>query len=88
MATKLLDQVCEAIRIRHLSPKTEEAYTHWNNRNILNYKKRHPTEDGASVPQYSSFMPEKASENGGVTSNGNRLSRKNRLSGVIVVARV
>ncbi|MEK7228883.1 MAG: phage integrase N-terminal SAM-like domain-containing protein, partial [Candidatus Binatota bacterium] len=26
---KLLDQVRQAIRARHYSPRTEEAYVHW-----------------------------------------------------------
>jgi integrase len=39
---KLLDQVQEAIRIRHDSVRTEEAYVNWIKRFILFHGKRHP----------------------------------------------
>jgi hypothetical protein len=39
---KLLDQVREAIRVRHLSYRTEQAYVDWIRRFILFHKKRHP----------------------------------------------
>jgi len=39
---KLLDEVREAIRTRHYSLKTEEAYVHWIKRFILFHNKRHP----------------------------------------------
>lgn len=48
MAVKLLDQVRESIRLRHLSPRTEEAYVHWIKRYILFHQKRHPNEMGAA----------------------------------------
>lgn len=41
---KLLDQVRQAIRMRHYSPKTEEAYVGWIKRFILFHPKRHPAE--------------------------------------------
>lgn len=43
---KLLTRVREAMRVRHLSPRTEEAYTHWIRRYILFHRKRHPAEMG------------------------------------------
>jgi hypothetical protein len=43
---KLLDQVREAIRIRHYSGQTEEAYVSWIRRFILFHNKRHPLEMG------------------------------------------
>ncbi|HEX9594218.1 MAG TPA: phage integrase N-terminal SAM-like domain-containing protein, partial [bacterium] len=43
---KLLDQVCDALRVRHLSRRTEEAYRHWIRRYILFHHKRHPREMG------------------------------------------
>jgi hypothetical protein len=43
---KLLDQVREAIRIRHYSVRTEEAYVSWIKRFILFHGKRHPLEMG------------------------------------------
>ena len=39
---KLLDQVRGAIRARHYSRRTEEAYVHWIRRYILFHNKRHP----------------------------------------------
>jgi len=43
---KLLDQVRAAIRTKHYSMKTEEAYVHWIKRFILFHHKRHPKEMG------------------------------------------
>ncbi len=43
---KLLDQVREAIRTRHYSLRTEEAYVSWIKRFILFHGKRHPLEMG------------------------------------------
>jgi len=45
--TKLLDQVRDAIRLRHLSFRTEEAYVGWVRRFILFHHKRHPKDMGA-----------------------------------------
>ena len=43
---KLLDQVRDAIRTRHYSRRTEEAYVGWIRRFILFHGKRHPGEMG------------------------------------------
>lgn len=43
---KLLDQVRHAIRLRHYSIRTEEAYVNWARRFILFHNKRHPNEMG------------------------------------------
>ena len=43
---KLLDQVRDAIRTRHYSYRTEEAYVGWIKRFILLHHKRHPAEMG------------------------------------------
>jgi hypothetical protein len=43
---KLLDEVRQAIRMRHYSPKTEESYVHWIKRFIFFHNKRHPAEMG------------------------------------------
>ena len=45
---KLLDQVRDAIRLKHYSIRTEEAYVNWVKRYVLFHHKRHPTEMGAS----------------------------------------
>jgi integron integrase len=44
---KLLDRVREAIRSRHYSRRTEEAYIGWIKRYIFFHAKRHPMEMGA-----------------------------------------
>jgi len=41
---RLLDQVRDAIRRRHYSPRTEETYVHWIKRFIYFHGKRHPRE--------------------------------------------
>lgn len=43
---RLLDQVREAIRTRHYSPRTEKAYVGWIRRFILFHGKRHPRDLG------------------------------------------
>ena len=43
---KLLDRVREALRVRHMSLRTEKAYLHWIRRYILFHGKRHPREMG------------------------------------------
>ena len=42
MKIKLLDQVRETARLKHLSLRTEEAYVQWIKRFVLFHKKRHP----------------------------------------------
>lgn len=51
---KLLDQVRDAIRTRHMSYRTEEAYVHWIKRFIFFHGKRHPVEMGAA--EVSAFL--------------------------------
>ena len=43
---KLLDVVRSRIRLKHLSKRTEDAYTYWIKRFILHFGKRHPRELG------------------------------------------
>lgn len=45
---RLLDRVRQAIRVRHYSPRTEDAYVSWIRRFILYHGKRHPREMGAA----------------------------------------
>lgn len=42
MAQKLLDQVKQVIRLKHLSLRTEEAYLYWIKEFILFHDKKHP----------------------------------------------
>ena len=44
---RLLDQVRQAIRTRHYSPRTEKAYVRWIVRFIVFHAKRHPNEMGS-----------------------------------------
>lgn len=55
---RLLDRVREAIRIRHYSVRTEEAYLHWVRRYILFHGKRHPREMGK--PEVEAFLTDLA----------------------------
>jgi hypothetical protein len=43
---ELLDQVGDAIRLKHYSILTEEAYVNWIKSYILFHNKRHPAEMG------------------------------------------
>ena len=51
---KLLDRVRDAIRTRHYSRRTEEAYAYWIRRYIVFHKKTHPASMGA--PEISAFL--------------------------------
>jgi len=51
---RLLDRVREALRTRHYSRRTEEAYVAWIRRYILFHGKRHPGEMGA--PEITRFL--------------------------------
>jgi len=54
---KLLDQVREAIRRKHYSIRTEEAYVTWIKRYILFHNKRHPKEMGsAEIQAYLTYL--------------------------------
>ena len=45
-APRLLDRLRAAIRTKHYSPKTEEAYVRWTRKFVLFHQKRHPIEMG------------------------------------------
>ncbi len=53
-----MDQVRDAIRLRHLSYSTEKAYCSWIKRFILHQGKRHPREMGES--EISAFLTDLA----------------------------
>jgi len=57
---KLLDQVRQAIRTRHYSPRTEETYVHWIKRFIFFHNKRHPAE--MAEPEIARFLSNLATE--------------------------
>jgi hypothetical protein len=54
MEVKLLDRVRGAIRTRHYSRRTEEAYAYWIRRYIVFHKKKHPSVMGA--PEVTAFL--------------------------------
>jgi integron integrase len=51
---KLLDQVRDAIRLKHFSYRTEQTYVQWIRRYILFHDKRHPKDMG--VPEIEAFL--------------------------------
>jgi hypothetical protein len=51
---KLLDQLRDAIRIKHYAYSTEKTYVHWAKRYVLFHNKRHPAEMG--VPEIEAFL--------------------------------
>ena len=51
---KLLDWVRDALRVKHYSIRTEQAYVGWVKRYILFHDKRHPREMGA--PEIEAFL--------------------------------
>src|SRR5437867_7203600 len=53
---RLLDRVRDALRARHFSRRTEEAYVAWIRRYIFFHGKRHPAELGG--PEVSRFRSE------------------------------
>lgn len=57
---KLLDVVRDAIRLKHYSIRTEEAYVNWIRRFILFHDKRHPKDMGG--PEIEAFLTHLAVE--------------------------
>jgi site-specific recombinase XerD len=51
---KLLDQVRDAIRLKHYSYRTEQTYVQWIRRYILFHNKQHPKDMG--VPEIETFL--------------------------------
>ncbi len=57
---KLLDQVRDAIRVKHYSIRTEQAYVDWIKRFILFHGKRHPREMAEEeVAQFLTYLARK-----------------------------
>jgi integron integrase len=57
---RLLEQLRDAIRRRHYSPRTEDAYVHWVKRFIYYSGRRHPVELGGA--EVSAFLNHLAGE--------------------------
>jgi integron integrase len=54
---KLLDRVREAVRVRHYSRRTEEAYVTWIRRFIVFHGKKHPLEMGSDeIGRYLTYL--------------------------------
>lgn len=51
---RLLDQVRQAIRVRHLARNTERAYVHWVKRFVLFHERRHPRD--MAEPEVMAFL--------------------------------
>jgi integron integrase len=66
----LLDRVRQAIRMRHYSRRTEEAYVAWIRRYILHHGKKHPGEMGAT--EVSAFIASLVSHGGVSASTQNQ----------------
>jgi integron integrase len=73
---KLLDRVRAAIRARHYSLRTEEAYVGWVRRFILFHHKRHPAEMGE--PEINQFLTHLA-----VADNVAASTQNQALSGIL-----
>jgi len=63
---RLLDQMREALRLRHYSLRTEQAYLHWTQRFIYFHGKRHPRDLGPR--EVEAFLSHLAVE-GGVSAS-------------------
>jgi Phage integrase, N-terminal SAM-like domain len=55
---KLMEQVQDAIRLKHYSYKTEKSYVGWIRRYIFFHDKRHPKDMG--TPEIESFLTDLA----------------------------
>jgi integrase len=62
VAPRLLDRVREAVRVRHYSRRTEEAYVGWVRRYVRYHGLRHPQVLGA--PEVEAFLTHLATERG------------------------
>ena len=78
---KLLDQVREAIRLKHFSYRTEEAYVGWIRRFVLFHGKRHPREMGTL--EIRTFLSDLAT-NGKVAAS----TQKQALAALLFLYRV
>lgn len=50
---RLLDRMCQAIRVRHFSIRTEQTYVDWARRYIVFPGKRHPQTLGPRTSKHS-----------------------------------
>ena len=64
---RLLDRVRDALRQRHYSYRTEQAYIHWIKRYIFFHEKKHPAQMGAD--EITAFLTYLARERSEILSN-------------------
>ncbi|MDX9787285.1 MAG: integron integrase [Desulfobacterales bacterium] len=69
---KLLDQVRNAVRMRHYSIRTEETYVQWVKRLVLFHQKRHPLEMGSS--EITHFLSHLAHQNVAASTQNQAMS--------------
>jgi integron integrase len=67
---KLLDQVSDAIRLKHYSLRTEQTYKDWIKRYIIFHNKRHPKEMG--IQEIQSYLSHLATEKNVAASTQNQ----------------
>jgi len=67
---KLLDQLRDAVRLKHYSYSTEQTYVYWVKRYILFHNKRHPREMGG--PQIEAFLTHLATKGNVAASTQNQ----------------
>jgi integron integrase len=67
---KLLDQVRDALRVKHYAYRTEESYVQWIRRYILFHNKRHPKD--MSEPEVQAFLTHLAVEGNVAASTQNQ----------------
>jgi site-specific recombinase XerD len=67
---KLLDQVRDALRVKHYAYSTEESYVQWIRRYILFHKKRHPKD--MAEPEVQAFLTHLAVEGNVAASTQNQ----------------
>ena len=69
---KLLDRLREAVRLRHYSPRTEEAYVGWTRRFIVFHGRRHPRDLGAR--EVTAFLTHLAATGSSASTQNQALS--------------
>jgi integron integrase len=79
-APRLLDRVRQAMRLRHMSRRTEDAYVGWIRRFILFHDKRHP--DDMSSPEVVAFLSDLA-----VRGNVSASTQNQALAGILFLYR-
>lgn len=83
---KLMDRVREAIRVRHYSRRTEQAYAGWIRRLIVFHGTRHPRELGS--PEVTAFLSSLATRGVSASTQNQALSAILFLCEVVVGERL